>query len=279
MVRTYIDSPDGELEAVALSRPPRDLPDSLPASWSEMPDLKELHEEWSRLVGWLERSGREVKTIDIATKEMYDATFIRDIASVIGPYVLMTRSGVPHRQPEHNAACAAFLIQGIGRWPWAGAGKCEGADVLPVGPRVWYVGTGSRTDESGADHVLQWSEMQQDLVVYKVEKSGPPVPQHLLGGNRVVDGVLYTRTDVERMPWDGPAVIMEPDEEIVSRLAMNWLTLSPREVLMADDCTNMRDLLRSNGIEVYTLPMRQIRKMDGGFACCTLPLRRARARS
>lgn len=279
MVRTYIDSPDGVLEAVALSRPPRVLPDSLPESWSEMPELEALHSEWSELVSWLERTIGEVVTIDIATKEMYDATFIRDMASVVGPYVLMTRSGVPHRKPEHNAACAAFLNQGVGRWPWSGAGKCEGADVLPVGPRVWYVGCGGRTDQDGANHVLQWSDMQRSTAVFKVEKSGPPVPQHLLGGNRVVGGVLYTRTDVEHIPWEGPAVVMEPDDEIVDRLAMNWLTLSPTEVLMADDCPEMADLLRSNGVEVYTLSMREIRKMDGGFACSTLPLRRARAQT
>jgi len=276
MVRTYINAPDTRLEAVAISRPPLELPDSLPATWSAMPDLHELRMEWAVLHRWLaERC--EVTVLSIADKTAFDATFIRDIAAVIGPYVLMTKSGVQHRSIEYEKACSAFLTAGLGRWPWNGGGYCEGADVLPVSKNTWYVGIGDRTDEHGADDVIQWASMQKRMKVHKVAKTGPSVPQHLLGGNRIIGGTLYTRSDIEPVPWDGPVVMLEPSVEIVERLSMNWLTLSESEVLLPDDCPEMKRLLEVNGITVYTLSMRQLRRMDGGFACSTLPLRRLRA--
>ena len=276
MVKVRIESPDGPLEAVVLSRPPKDLPAQLPSTWSEMPDLDSLHREWGMLESFL-RSRFETYVVDIASADLYDAMFIRDIACVIGDYLLLTKSGVEHRSGEHDAACRAFVEAGIGRWPWAEwSGFCEGADVLPVSEREWLIGVGARTDEAGARYVMQWAS-SQDVQISTVGKEGPSVPQHLLGGNRVVGGVLYTRRDVERIPWDGPVCVLDHEEEVVQRYSMNWLTISKTEVLMADDCPDTKSLLEANGVNVNTLPMGEIRKLEGGFACATLPIRRGSA--
>lgn len=275
MVTPSIHTPDGTLRAVLVSSVRgllAAMPSATPASWLSMPDPVGLQHEVHALHEFL-RSKAETIVLDVADGELYDGIYARDYGAVVGRELYVMRSPVSHRAGEQMRVLHGLALHGIPAVAVPADARGEGADLLPLGGGEWSVATGRRSTVALADWVEQ--RLPASSVLHRTHKRGPAVPQHLLGGNRLLGGVLYHRDDVEPLPgWRGPVERLAVDDEVHERLAMNWLVLARAEVLMPDDCPHVRRLLENRGVHVHALPMGNLRAMGGGFACATLPLNR-----
>lgn len=63
-------------------------------------------------------------------------------------------------------------------------------------------------------------------------------------------------------------------EEEGRRMALNFVTLAPRKVLMPAGCPRTQALLESAGVERLSVEIGEIVKAAGGIACLTGILRR-----
>lgn len=236
-----------------------------PPSWPHPVHGAEAYDAFTAFVDTLEAHGVSVYPWCPAVPP--DGHFVRDVAVVIGDVLQWVRPA-GHRRWE-PAAYLAHAAHPLKERPWTGPGTMEGADVLCMAPRVYSISVGYRTTPDAAEWLAaQYPEYEWHII----QRTGPPIPQHALGGHRVIGGTMFCRTDAERLPWPGPKVMLTPDDEIVKRYAMNWCALGPHSVLLADDTPNMARTLRQRGVVVYTADMAPLRAMGGGFACMTLPL-------
>ena len=271
----WIHKPDGVLYSVAISAPwlPVDgYPEEVPEEWRSNPDPEKLKVQWLALRKFLMKNAF-VTTFHLSAPAMYDCVFARDFAWVIGDNLIITKSKLKHRSLEAGWVYAAFEDRGCRPAMLAEGCWAEGADLIPTHPYEFALGHGRRTSFGASWWVQKEYFEGSKFSIHETSKEGPGIPQHLLGGNRVVGGTLYHRVDVEPLPgWRGKVQALEPNKEVVELLSMNWLVLSPTEILMPDDTPQTKAMMEKNGITVYTLPMSEFRSMGGGFACATLPL-------
>jgi N-dimethylarginine dimethylaminohydrolase len=273
VVGLQVVNPDGRLRSVLVSSADKlaaSLPAAVPASWLAMPDAKGLMAEVEAFHDFL-RSRLQLVVVDVADATLFDGLYARDYGAVVNQTLYLMRSPVPHRAPERDRVADELQRLGIKAVCAPDDVYGEGADLLPLSQGRWAIATGRRTTQGMA--LWMRSQLPSDQVLYRTKKRGPDVPQHLLGGNRILNGVLYHRADVEPLPgWTGECVSLNVNDEVGSKLGMNWLVLDRAEVVMAEDCPGVRAMLEKKGIKVHVLPMANIRAMGGGFACATLPL-------
>tara|TARA_Y100000592_G_scaffold100966_1_gene184140 strand:- start:2773 stop:3609 length:837 start_codon:yes stop_codon:yes gene_type:complete len=270
----WINDPDGKLEWVALSSPLdliKDMPRKTPKTWRGMPSADKLLKEWEDVADFLNRRCK-LTVLPVASNHRYDGMFARDFGTVILDRLYLAASDAPSRRTEQLAVMTALMMQGIEYEYIPSNLTSEGADFIPIGGRTWAAGIGGRTCERAVRHLRRASGVE----IRTCRKAPDKIPQHLLGGNRIVGGWLYHMPGAEHVPgFDDQTIEVPYESEVRDKLSMNWLTLGPAEVLMCDDAPQTKALLESRGIVAHTLSMREIRKMAGGFACLTLPLRRS----
>jgi N-dimethylarginine dimethylaminohydrolase len=272
VIKLWATNESSKLKTVLLQRP-SNLPlvcdgmTFVPDSWGSIPDPERLLFEHDSLCRKLESLGVLVVKHDVPEgSDLIDAVFVRDIAKVVASNLVLCKPKSPHRQPEAEL----FKRQ----WKWGVTTEAphpiEGADVLLDEGWV-FVSTGDRTTSWGAS---SFKHVYPGRRFVFTEKDGPSVPQHLLGGHRILRDKLFQRIDVAPMGWQHEIIDVEPNEEVTERLSLNWIALDHRSVLMPSGCPETKRLLTSNGVEVFTSPMEELSKLNGGFACGSLPLRR-----
>jgi len=154
-------------------------------------------------------------------------------------------------------------------------GTVEGADALWVRPDLVLVGTGNRTNASG---LRQLAEVLAPSGVYVVGVPLPSRVQHLLGVLQLVDrdlavvrGELLGPEARAVLSGAGVGLIELPETpEVGHAQAMNFVTLAPRRILLADDVPGTRRLLERAGVEAAgTVRVAELRKAAGGLAYAT----------
>jgi len=239
-----------------------------PPSWIKLPNHDTLLTEFDSLTSKLRGLGVEVLDINEACSgKSIDSMFVRDMAKIVGDVIYVTRSGLAHRSSEADYIMKWFRCNYSSPMKLM-IGFVEASDILIMNDGSFSVACGGRSQKKAIEF---WSHETRCIVQY-VDKFGPSIPQHLLGGNRIVGTRLFTRSDTENFKWSGEIIHLKPSKEVNEKLSMNWITLSPNSVLMPDDCPETESILEDNGIVVYKSKMNEIRKLGGGFACLTLPI-------
>lgn len=161
-----------------------------------------------------------------------------------------------------------------------GAATFEGADALWLDPQTVLLGCGFRTNAEGARQV---SAVLNEIGVETIPVDLPAGVMHLMGILRFLDRDLALAWPA-RLAWRaidvlrerGWAVLFIPDEaEAALGGALNFVTLGPRQVLMAAGNPNTRAFLAQQGIACQEVVVSELLKAAGGIACLTGIVERA----
>lgn len=164
-----------------------------------------------------------------------------------------------------------------------GGGTFEGADAAWLDPKTVILATGLRTNVEGATQV---SSLLNEMGVGVVRVGLPYGVMHLMGQLRFVDRDLAVAwpgrvpyAAVEALRERGFRVLFLPDEEEATYgMALNFVSLGPRQVLMPAGNDVTRSFYEEAGIDCVTVEVDELIKAAGGIGCLTGILHRASAK-
>ncbi|MGQ9585705.1 MAG: dimethylarginine dimethylaminohydrolase family protein [Anaerolineae bacterium] len=191
-----------------------------------------------------------------------DGCFVQDLAVIYGSLAVVCRPGASSRQGE-ELAIAEALASHKQVVHIEAPGTLEGGDVLRVGQRL-FVGLSRRTNRSGMAQLRRWVEPLGATVV--------PVPiedgLHLMTGCAYVGkGMLLAAGSRAALPqFLGLDVIFVPPEEAYGA---NCLAIRD-QVILPEGCPRVQRALEQRGFGVWTVPMSEFAKADGGVTCLSL---------
>jgi N-dimethylarginine dimethylaminohydrolase len=162
-----------------------------------------------------------------------------------------------------------------------GEGTFEGADAVWIDPSTVMLATGLRTNQEGAAQV---ASLLDEMGIAVVRVGLPYGAMHLMGQLRCADRDLAIAWPgrvpygaVEALRVRGYTVLFLPDEEEAKRgMALNFVTLRPRQIMMAAGNPITQAFYEQAGISCHTLEIDELAKAAGGIGCMTGILERER---
>jgi arginine deiminase len=160
-----------------------------------------------------------------------------------------------------------------------GTGTFEGADAAWLDPQTVLLATGLRTNAEGAAQV---AGLLQEMGVAVVPVGLPYGAMHLMGQLRFAGRDLAVAwpgrvpyAAVEALRARGYTVLFLPDEgEAVRGMALNFVTLGPRRILMPAGNPVTQVFYEEAGIACQTVGVDELVKAAGGIGCLTGILQR-----
>ncbi len=157
----------------------------------------------------------------------------------------------------------------------------EGADCLWINPETALIGRGLRTNTEGAAQV---SEALNAMGVEAIVVDLPIGSMHHMGILRFLDKDLAVAwpyrvswTAIDALRERGYEVLFVPDEaEASSGMAFNFVTLGPKEILMAAGHPNSQSYYESLGVKCHTVEIAELTKAAGGIGCLSGIVERAK---
>ena len=283
MFRCSVDSEYKTLRAVLLSRPCLEMgrvarpKDVLYAAGVDFDAVRRESARFSRLC---EKFKITAKFIDPRRQEnsgkdyAYNLVFTRDHFFMTPSGAILSKMGCAVRRDEVAYAQRALEAAGIFiRMKINGRGRLEGADALWITPRLVAVAVGNRTNAEGFRQIRK--EFSRDgIACERVE--APRVALHLLGALQLVDKDLaLARTGlldpkiIDLLKGQKIDIINIPENpEVAKKHAMNFVTIAPRKIIMAQGCPQARKMFERAGIRIAAqAPAVQLARAGGGLAC------------
>jgi N-dimethylarginine dimethylaminohydrolase len=275
------NSESDRLRQVVLAWPDQVFPagdpnDSLMLAW---PDQTRLQKQAAAIGAFYASQDVAVHWVRSTTAPP-NVIFQRDLFFMTPEGAILARPGAAPRAAEvrwtaATLAQAGVPILGMPR----GTALLEGADVLWVRPDLVLVGIGQRTNAEGAAFV---ASILRDLDVRVIPVALPPGVQHLLGVVNFLDRDLAAvRADKITEPLltvlrDAAieTLVCAAGPDVADKLGMNFVTLSPRRIVMPKGAPAVRAVLTAAGMEVHELDVGEYVKAAGGLACLTGILQR-----
>lgn len=218
-------------------------------------------DQWHAYVSALEANGWKVDHLESADGYP-DGVFVEDTVVVFGDLAVITRPGADPRRLEVESTEAAVRRHFDRIAHIEEPATLDGGDVLKVGSTV-YVGMSERTNEAAVE---QLARLLPDRTVV-------PVP---------VTKVLHLKSAVTALP-DGTVIGHEPvvdDSSLFDRFlavpeesGSAVVDLEDGRLLMASDCPESADLIRSRGHEVVTVDISEFQKLEGCVTCLSVRIR------
>jgi N-dimethylarginine dimethylaminohydrolase len=251
------------------------------------PDLDQIRRQTEGLAAIYEREGVAVQLTNLGVwaKNLLplpppNFLFQRDLFWATQQGVVLARPAAIQRAGEER--CMAQVLAGLAVpiiFHPHGHATFEGADALWLDPATVLLGSGVRTNREA---VAQLRSLLAGMGVEVLEVALPVGVQHLLGVVNIVDldlavvnGGKVTGQLTELLSSRGiRQIVLAPDAELTAGLGMNFVTLSPRRLLMPAGCPGIRARFRSEGLEVLEAEISEYRKAAGGIGCLTGVLRR-----
>lgn len=203
-----------------------------------------------------------------------DLFFMTPEGAVLARPASTVRAGEEAHVARRLADLGAPILRSV-----RGDGAFEGADALWVDEETVLLTTGLRTNDAGAAQV---QGLLEEMGVEVVRVGLPYGAMHLLGTVNFADRdlavawpgrVSYRAVDLLRAR--GYEVLWLPDEEEARNgMALNFVALEPRRVLMPAGCPRTRAVYRAAGIKCVELEIGELVKAAGGMACLTGILKR-----
>jgi len=210
------------------------------------------------------------------TEYYYNLMYVRDLffmtpeGAIIARMASMVRAG----EEKHIARTLAELEIPIIR-TISGTGTFEGANALWARDDLVLIGVGNRTNEEGFRQVKHCLEIQG---VKCVKIYLPSQIQHLLGVLQIVDhdlavirGRLLSPKIKDYLQGLGFKLLeLDETDSVRWRQAMNFVTISPRRIVMVAGNPVIKHIYEDNGIEIAAeVEVSQLLKGAGGIGCAT----------
>jgi len=198
-----------------------------------------------------------------------DLMFTTPEGAIVGRPASTVRAGEERFVARRLADLGVPILRSV-----RGRGTFEGADALWIDPQTALVATGLRTNAEGAAQV---AGLLQEMGVEVIQVGLPYGAMHLMGTLRFADRDLaiawpgrvpYAVVDALRAR--GYTILFIPDEaEAVRGMALNFVTLGPRRILMAAKHPITQAFYEEAGIACWVVEMDEVHKAAGGIGCLT----------
>ncbi|MEM7172417.1 MAG: arginine deiminase-related protein [Pseudomonadota bacterium] len=278
-----IDSEWAPLRAVLLHRPGPELAASKDPEQAQMLaplDLGKAQAEHQALSKAYREQGIEV--IELAPKEpvtpnqmfMADLFFMTPQGAVLARPASEVRAGEERPVARRLADLGVPLLKTL-----TGSATFEGADALWLDSITVLLGRGHRTNQAAIDQI---SNLLQEIGVTSIAVDMPFGTMHLMGMLRLVApdlAIAWPRRTphaaVVALQDRGYHVAFLPDEAEASlNRGLNFVTLSPRRILMVGDNPLSETFYNGLDIECLSVAVPELTKAAGAIGCLTGVLRR-----
>lgn len=272
------------LKAVLLHRPGAELTASADANAVQM--LKPLNlslaqAQHDAMAEAYRKAGVTVHYVEPAVTPRPNQMFVADLMFMTLEGVILARPASTVRAGEERQVARRLADLGIPILRSVGGqGTFEGADALWLDPQTVMLGRGLRTNTAGAAQV---TSTLNEMGVEVIRVDLPYGTMHLMGMLRFADHDLalawpkrLAHAAVDALRARGYQVAFLPDEaEAAHGSALNFVTLGPRQILMAAGNPVTQAFLEGLGITCHTIPVDELRKAAGAMGCLTGIIERA----
>jgi arginine deiminase len=198
-----------------------------------------------------------------------DLLFMTPEGAIVGRPASTVRAGEERFVARRLAELGIPILRSV-----RGTGTFEGADAAWIDPHTVLLATGLRTNAEGAAQV---ASLLQEMGVEVIAVGLPYGAMHLMGQLRLVDRDLavawpgrvpYAAVDALRAR--GYTVLFLPDEDEAKRgMALNFVTLSPRRVLMPAGNPITQMFYQQAGLVCHIVEVDELVKAAGAAGCLT----------
>jgi arginine deiminase len=203
-----------------------------------------------------------------------DLLFMTPEGAIVGRPASTVRAGEERFIARRLAGLGIPILRTV-----RGTGTFEGADAAWIDPGAVLLATGLRTNAEGAAQVR---DLLSEMGVEVVPAGLPYGAMHLMGQLRFADADLAVAwpgrvpyAAVEALRARGYRVLFLPDEEEAKRgMALNFVTLGPRRILMPAGNPLIQAFFEAAGITCHTVVVDELVKAAGGVGCLTGVLQR-----
>lgn len=278
-----INSEYAPLKTILLHRPGNELiasNDPKKVQMLEKIDLAKAQDQHDALAETYQNAGVEVHHVDPEPPASPNQMFLADLLFSTPEGIIMARPASTVRAGEERWAARRVadlgipIIRSVG-----GTGTFEGADAMWIRPDIAIVGRGLRTNEEGQRQVTKVLE-NMGATVANVDM--PVGTMHLMGMLRFLDKdlaigwplrLVYAGADA--LASSGYEIVYLPDsEEALAHSGFNFVTISPREIVMPAGNPNLQLFLENLHIKCHTVDVSELCKAAGAIGCLTGVLHR-----
>jgi len=271
------------LEAVLMHRPGPEIEaitDANDALMLAVPDAASARQQHDDLVRAYQDAGVTVFYVEPCETPPPNQMFVADLFFMTPEGAILARPASTVRAGEERIVAQRLVELGIPVLRCVrGKGVFEGADASWIDSNTAILGTGLRTNDEGATQVMSLL-YEMDVEVVKVDL--PYGAMHLMGTLRFVDRdlaicwrTLIPYAAVEAIREHGYKVFFLPEEEEAVRgMALNFVTLGPRWILMPAGNPKTQSFYEGLGIKCVRVEVNELHKAAGGIGCLTGVLKR-----
>ena len=203
-----------------------------------------------------------------------DLMFVTPEGAILGRPASTVRAGEERFVARRLAGLGVPILRSV-----RGKGTFEGADALWIDPQTALVATGLRTNAEGAEQV---ASLLREMGVEVIQVGLPYGAMHLMGQVRFADRDLAITwpgrvpyAAVEALRARGYTVLFIPDQDEAGRgMALNFVTLGPRRILMPTGNPITQSFYEGVGITCQVVEVDELLKAAGGIGCLTGILQR-----
>jgi len=271
------------LQAVLLHRPGPELTASVNPTAVQMLsplNLERARVQHNTIAQAYRNAGVTVHYVDPTNQPTPNQMFVADLMFMTPEGAILARPASTVRAGEERWVARRLADLGIPIIRSVrGSGTFEGADAMWINAQTVIIGRGLRTNDEGAAQVTAVLN-EMDVEVIRVDL--PYGSMHLMGMLRLVDRELaiawptrFVHRGVETLKAHGFQVGFIPDEaEAIRGMALNIVTLGPRQILMAAGNPKTQAFYEDLGISCHTVEVDELGKAAGAIGCLTGVLER-----
>ncbi len=277
-------SPQSSFDAPTRNSEIETVTDANKALMLQVPNPVLARYQHDSLVAAYRNAGVTVFYVEPCSTPPPNQMFVADLFFMTPEGAILARPASTVRAGEERLVARKFaeLYIPILRYV-RGKGVFEGADASWVDSNTVILGTGLRTNADGAAQVKSLLH-EMGVEVIKVVLSDEAM--HLMGTLRFVDRDLAVcwrtripETAVKALRDHEYDVVFIPDEEEAIRgLALNFVTLGPKRILMPMGNPKTQSFYEDMGIKCATVKVDELHKAAGGVGCLTGVLERESSR-
>ena len=278
-----IDSEWRRLRAVLLHRPGEELSASADPEAVNMLaplDLGLARDQHGRMAAAYRAAGVTVHDLDPGGPVTPNQMFCADLVFMTPEGAILARPASSARAGEERLVATRLAALGVPILATlTGHGTFEGADGAWLDEKTVLIGLGLRTNRAA---VAQIESVLARIGVETIAVDMPFGTMHLMGMLRIVDrdlAIAWPRRTPHRaimaLRERGCEVVFLPatDEHSIGR-GLNFVTLGPRRILMADGYGALQSLYEANGIDCLVSPVDELAKAAGAIGCLSAVLSR-----
>ena len=278
-----VDSEWSRLKAVLIHRPGPEIEaisNADNALMLDIPDAVLARHQHDGLVEAYRDAGVTVLYVEPNDIPPPNMMFVADLFFMTPEGAILARPASTVRAGEERFVAEKLAELGIPILRCVrGKGVFEGADASWIDSNTVIIGTGLRTNAEGAAQV---TSLLQEMDVEVVRVGLPHGAMHLMGTLRFVARDLAIswrirtpQAAVKALQDHGYAVSFLPvEEEAIHGMALNFVTLGPKRVLMPAGNPRTQSFYEDMAIKCETVEVNELHKAAGGIGCLTGILKR-----